>query len=198
MIYRRIPCVVKITRQIYGPIFVRCLYYRIQLNPHKCIFCVESGRILGFIVSTHGISMDPLKVEAILNLPPPSTLLQFQSLQGKNFFLHRFIPNFDELTKGFTRILKKGQDFVWDDIANKAFEALKLALTHTPLLFPPDYSQDYFLYLVASDFTIAMVLVQDDDSHDEHVIYYFSWSLMTTETKYLHVEKLALAAVQVV
>jgi hypothetical protein len=43
-----------------------------------------------------------------------------------------------------------------------------------------------------------MVLVQEDDSHDEHVIYYLSQSLMTTEAKYLHVEKLALAVVQVV
>jgi hypothetical protein len=41
-----------------------------------------------------------------------------------------------------------------------------------------------------------MVLVQDDDSHDSHVIYYLSRSLMTTETKYLHVEKLTLAVVQ--
>jgi hypothetical protein len=24
-------------------IFLRCRYYRIRLNPHKCIFCVESG-----------------------------------------------------------------------------------------------------------------------------------------------------------
>jgi hypothetical protein len=43
-----------------------------------------------------------------------------------------------------------------------------------------------------------MVLLQEDDSHDEHVIYYLSWSLTTTETKYLHVEKLDLAAVQAV
>jgi hypothetical protein len=41
-----------------------------------------------------------------------------------------------------------------------------------------------------------MVLVQEDDLHDEHVLYYLSQSLTTTETKYLHVEKLALAAVQ--
>jgi hypothetical protein len=73
---------------------------------------------------------------------------------------------------------------------------LKLSLTCTPLVFPPDYSRDYFLYLATSDYTIAMVLVQEDDSHDEHVIYYLSQSLTTTETKYLHVEKLALAAVQ--
>jgi hypothetical protein len=43
-----------------------------------------------------------------------------------------------------------------------------------------------------------MVLVQEDDSHDEHVIYYLSQSLMTTKAKYLHVEKLALEIVQVV
>jgi hypothetical protein len=75
---------------------------------------------------------------------------------------------------------------------------LKLTLTHTPLLFPPDYSRDYFLYLAASDSTIAMVLVQEDDLHDEHVIYYLSRSFTTTESKYLNVEKRALAAVQVV
>jgi hypothetical protein len=75
---------------------------------------------------------------------------------------------------------------------------LKLALTRTPLLFPLNYSRDYFLYLVSSDSAIAVVLVQEDDSHDEHVIFYLSQSLTTTETKYLHVEKLALAIVQVV
>jgi hypothetical protein len=72
--------------------------------------------------------------------------------------------------KGFTQLLKKGYDFVWDDTINKAFEALKLALTYTQILFPLDYSRDYFLYLAALDSTIAMVLVQEDDSHDEHVI----------------------------
>jgi hypothetical protein len=83
-------------------IFLRCHYYRICLNPHKCVFCVESDQPLSFIVSIHEIWVDPLKVEAILNLPPPSTLHQLQSLQGKENFLHRFIPNYVELMKGFT------------------------------------------------------------------------------------------------
>jgi hypothetical protein len=104
--------------------------------------------------------VDPLKVEAILNLPPPSTLRQLQILQGKENFLHRFIPNYAEITRGFTWLLKKGSEFVWDTITNNAFEALKLSLTHALLLFPPDYSHDYFLYLAASDYTIGMVLVQ--------------------------------------
>jgi hypothetical protein len=105
-----------------------------------------------------------LKVEAILNLPPPSSLRQLQSLQGKEKFLRHFIPNYAELTLGFTRLLKKGSDFVWDTTANKDFEALKLSLTCTPLLFPPDYSRNYLLYLAASNYTIIMVLIQEDDS----------------------------------
>jgi hypothetical protein len=89
-------------------IFVCCRYYRIRLNPHKCVFCVESNRLLGFIMLIHGIQVDPLKVEPILNLDRPSTLHQLQSLQGKEIFLCPFIPNYTELLKGFTRLLKKG------------------------------------------------------------------------------------------
>ena len=64
-------------------IFLCCRCYNIRLNPHKCIFCVNSGKILGLIISKDGIFLDPLKVEAIVNLPPPSSLHQLQSLQGK-------------------------------------------------------------------------------------------------------------------
>jgi hypothetical protein len=178
-------------------IFVRCRFYSIRLNPHKCIFCVESNHLLGFIISHQGIRVDPLKVEAILNLFP-STLRQLQSLQGKENFLRHFIPNCVKITCGFTQLLKKDLEFIWDTIANNAFEALKLSLMHDPLLFPPDYNRDYFLYLAASDYTIGMVLVQEDDANDEHVIYYLSRSLTPTEIKYLHVEKLALASIQAV
>jgi hypothetical protein len=91
-------------------IFVRCWFYRIRLNPHKCIFCIESDCLLGFIISCQGIRVDPIKVEAILNLPPPSTLRQLQSLQGKENFLCHFIPNYTEITHGFTRLLKKDSE----------------------------------------------------------------------------------------
>jgi hypothetical protein len=52
--------------------------------------------------------------------------------------------------------------------------------------------------LVSLDHTITMVLVQEDDSHEKHVIYYLIRSLTTTEIKYMHVDKLALEVVQVV
>jgi hypothetical protein len=153
-------------------IFLRCQFYRICLNPHKCIFVVKSGRLLGFIVSKDEIQVDPLKIKAILALPPPNNLTQLQSLQGKVNFLRRFICNYAEITKGSMRLLQKDTHFIWDDTAQRSFVALQHTLTNTPLLHPLNYTKDNILYLAASTSTIAMVLVQEDPNGEEHMIYY--------------------------
>jgi hypothetical protein len=176
-------------------IFLRCRFYHIRLNPHKCIFAVESSRLVDFIVSKDGIRVDPLKIKAILALPPPTNLTQLQSLQDKEKFIRRFICNYAETTKGFMWLLQKNTPFIWDDTAQQSFDALKHTLTHAPFLHPPEYTKDYILYLAAFAFTIVMVLVQEDPNGEEHVIYYLSKSLSGPELRYSHVEKLALAAV---
>eukprot|EP00253_Pinus_taeda_P013130 PITA_13130 len=56
-------------------IFLCCRNYKIRLNPHKCVFCVSSGRLLGFMVSKDGIRLDPCKVQEIIDFPPPSNFL---------------------------------------------------------------------------------------------------------------------------
>ena len=179
-------------------VFERCSFYKIRLNPNKCVFAVTSGQLLGFIVSREGIRVDPFKVEAILRLPPPSSVRQLQSLQGKSNFFRRFIVNYAEVTKGFMRLLKKGVPFLWDDFAQRSFDALKKALTSAPLLSPPDYSRDFLLYLAEAESTIGMVLVQEDNALAEHVIYYLSRGLVGPELRYTPIEKLALASVHAV
>jgi hypothetical protein len=91
-------------------------------------------------------------------------------------------------------LLKKRVPFIWDDWAQRSFNALKVALASTPVISPLNYQEDFFLYLVASDTTIGMVLVQTNDVHMEHVVYYLSHGLVGAELKYPYVKKLALAA----
>jgi hypothetical protein len=55
-------------------IFQRCRQYNIRLNPLKCVFCVTAERLLGFIISQSGITVDPLKFKAITEIPPPWNL----------------------------------------------------------------------------------------------------------------------------
>ena len=62
----------------------------------------------------------------------------------------------------------------------------------------PDYSRDFLLYVAASMETIGMVLVQEDDELQEHVICCLSRNLIDTEIHYSHVEKLSLTTVHAV
>jgi len=65
------------------------------------VFCVGSGQLLGSIVSKYGIQLNPCKVQAIIDMPPPSNLLQIQKLQGKANILRSFIPNYAKLSKEY-------------------------------------------------------------------------------------------------
>jgi hypothetical protein len=60
-------------------------------------------------------------------------------------------------------LLKKYVPFFWDEATQRSFDALKHALTTAPLLRPPNYNKYFFLYLAATESTIGMVLVQEDD-----------------------------------
>ena len=96
------------------------------------------------------------------------------------------------------RILKKDTTFCWDEQAQESFDALKWALASAPMLSPPDYSHDFFIYVAISMKTVGMVLVQEDEDLHEHVIYYLRWNLIDVETRYSHVKKLALATIHAV
>ena len=96
------------------------------------------------------------------------------------------------------RILKKDTTFCWDEWAQECFDALKWALASTLVISLPNYICDILLYVAASMETIGMVLVQEDEELQEHVIYYLSWNLIDAEICYSHVEKLALATVHAV
>lgn len=49
-------------------------FVRQELGPHKCMFCIILGQLVGFIVSKYKIIIDHFKVEVILKLPPPHTI----------------------------------------------------------------------------------------------------------------------------
>ena len=80
----------------------------------------------------------------------------------------------------------------------QSFELLKKALLSSPLLRLPDYTKYFILYLATSESTIGVVLVQEDDKLQEHVIYYLIHALVGPNIRYSHVEKLDLEVVYVV
>jgi hypothetical protein len=69
---------------------------RLKLNPKKCVFGVPAGELLGFLVSSRGIKVNPENVEAIDRMQPPTRLKEAQRLTGCMAALGRFISKLEE------------------------------------------------------------------------------------------------------
>lgn len=53
---------------ILTTIFERLEKYKVWLNPKKCVFGVQSSKLLGYIVWCRGIEVNPMKWRAILDM----------------------------------------------------------------------------------------------------------------------------------
>jgi hypothetical protein len=79
-------------------------------------------------------------------------------------FYRRFIHRYADLTKPLTLLLKKNTIFEWSSAAQEAFVKLKTAFTSSPILVHPDSSRPYIVETDASDYALAAILSQYDDS----------------------------------
>ena len=71
----------------------------LQADIRKCEFSVTQTKYLGFIVSTHGLGVDPEKIQAITEWPAPTTVKGLQSFLGFCNFYRRFIKGYSRITK---------------------------------------------------------------------------------------------------
>ena len=55
---------------------------RLKLNPVKCVFGVPVGKLLGFLMWSRGIEVNPKKVEAVDRMQSPTHLKEAQCLTG--------------------------------------------------------------------------------------------------------------------
>ena len=71
--------------------FLKCRKYGLSLNTKTSHFAVQEGKLLGHLVSTDGISIDPKRVKEILKISLPRSKKDVQYFIGKINFLRWFI-----------------------------------------------------------------------------------------------------------
>ena len=79
--------------------FERIKEYRLGWNPQKCTFDVTVGNLLGFLVSDRGIEVDPSKIKAILDMPPPKNEKEIRGFLGWLQYISRFITKLNSTCK---------------------------------------------------------------------------------------------------
>ena len=62
--------------------FANLRKYRLKLNLDKCTFGVPAGKLLGFLVSSRGIEVNPAKIRAIERIELPTCLKDVQKFTG--------------------------------------------------------------------------------------------------------------------
>jgi hypothetical protein len=91
----------------------------------KCEFWLTKDAFLEHVISAGGISVDPSKVEDVLNWMPPTNALEIWSFLGLAGYHCRFIKDFSKIAKPMTRLLEKNKDFDWTGECQANFEELK-------------------------------------------------------------------------
>ena len=142
-----------------------------MLNPDKCVFGVPAGKLLGFLVSNRGIEANPEKITAITSRAKPACINDVQRLVGRIAALSRFISLLGEKAIPLYQMLKKTDDFVWSDAADKAFEGLKRQLAKPPVLAAPIDKEPLLLYVAANARAVSMaILVERKEVGKEYLV----------------------------
>ncbi|XP_024164073.1 uncharacterized protein LOC112171063 [Rosa chinensis] len=122
-------------------VFTIILRNGMRLNPQKCIFRVEVGKFLRYIISHRGIEANPEKVQAILDMVSPTYRNEHVEM------------------------------IVWTAEHEAAFLGLKSNLSEVPLLYKPVPGEMLYLYLVASSTAVSSVLIRKDSDCEYPVYY---------------------------
>jgi len=177
-------------------VFSALRQYNLRLNPKKCVFSVDRGKFLGFMLTQRGIEANSEKCNAIIEKRSPNSVKEVQRLIGRLTAISRFLPKLAEQTQPIIQLPKKSAKFTWNDDCEQVFQKLKTTLTSPPILHKSDTHQPLLIYITAIDHTVSVALVQDVNGTQQPV-YFINRTLQDPKTKYQMVEKLALSLVHI-
>jgi hypothetical protein len=128
----------------------------------------------------------------------PTCKKDVMKLKGMVAALGRFISKLGEKGLPFFKLLKKVDKFVWDEEAQKAFEALKESLTTPPVMTPLMPGETLLLYIPATTNVVSTVLVAKREEEGQaypvqQPVYYVSEVLADAKTHYSQPQKLLYA-----
>ena len=145
----------------------------------KCEFWLNEVAFLGHVISGKGISVDPRKIEAVVEWEVPTNVTEVRSFLGMAGYYRRFVEGFSRIAQPLTKLTKKNMKFVWGDDCEQSFQELKRRLTSAPILTIPSGSEGFVVYTDASRKGLGCVLMQEG-----RVIAYASRQLKGYELNY--------------
>ena len=155
----------------------------------KFQFWLDRVAFLGHVISVVWVSVDPQKIEAVVNWKSPKCVSEARSFISLAGYYRKFVEGFSKIAAPLTKLTRKDVKYDWVDACQQSFEELKSRLTSAPVLALPNERDGFVVYSDASRRGLGYVLMQND-----RVIAYASIQLKKHEENY-PTQDLELAAV---
>lgn len=162
----------------------------LKLNKKKCRFRQTQVGYVGHLLTDQGVKPDPEKTRAINEIEPPEDREALHRFLGMTNYVSKFIPNYSEETAVLRQLLHKDTEFIWQPAHQQAFDKLKSAITHHPVLTFYDVHKPLTLTCDASQYGLGCACLQNGKP-----VAYASRSLTETEQRYAQIEKELLSIV---
>ena len=150
----------------------------------KCEFGRQELGFLGHRLSKAGVSVDPRKVQSIVEWATPTSCSEVRRFTGLANYYRRFVEGYAELAAPLTALGSPTARFLWTADAQASFDALKLALSSAPVLRTFDPARRAVLTTDASNIAVAAILTQPDNEGLQHPVAYESRKLTAAERNY--------------
>ena len=166
----------------------------LTLGPDKCEINKTSVKFLGQLVDENGVRPDPEKVQAIMQMKPPTSVSELRRFLGMVNQQSKFSPHLADQTKPLRELLSSKNHWIWERAHQKAFKKLKQSLSSSKVLARYDPTYETILSADASSYGVGAVLKQVQPCGSIKPVAYVSRALSSTEQRYAQIEKEALAA----
>ena len=167
----------------------------------KCQFGRKQILFLGYVVSRDGVKPDPTKVQAVRAFTAPESLTELRSFLGLTGQFRKFIRDYGDMARPLQAAVRKAAipewrtGKAWTEERQRAFEALKAAVTEDVILAHPRPDRPLLMICDASDQGMGAMLAQMDDEGHERPIAFTSATFFGAARNYTTTEKEGLAVV---
>jgi hypothetical protein len=165
----------------------RAIQMNMKISLPKCHFGFNELKALGHVVSGLTLGIDQNRVAAVLLKPVPTNVKELQSFLGFMSYYRQHLKNYAAISSCLTKLVSPSVVFEMTKERIDAYNNLKEMLTTAPVLFHPDPTQPYKLYVDASMEGLGAALHQvqiKDDLPVEGPVVFISRQLKDSERRY--------------
>ncbi|GFV71906.1 retrovirus-related Pol polyprotein from transposon opus [Trichonephila clavipes] len=123
-------------------------------------------------------------------MKPPHNSKEVSKFLGMSQWYAKFIKNYADICEPLYNLKRKLKRFIWLIEAQKAFDAVKAAITKAPVLKFPDFKKPFELFTDASSIEVGAVVNQE-----QRPVVFASRTLSAEERNYTVTKRECLAVV---